>query len=92
MTQRGDDRIAALRREIDQIDDQLLELILERVAAVRRIGTLKARQGQAVMDPVREEEILQRLMERARGHLSPDQVRRVFAAVFALSREVQTRG
>ncbi|MFA5122176.1 chorismate mutase [Zavarzinia sp.] len=56
-----------LRREIDQIDDRLHDLLMERAAVVQRIAS--AKRGATPMRPEREAQILRRLIARHRGPL-----------------------
>jgi chorismate mutase-like protein len=56
-----------LRRRIDEIDDQLHDLIMERVDVVERIAGTKQRDGIAPIRPGREAQILRRLAGRHRG-------------------------
>lgn len=69
--------ISDVRRDIDLLDDLLVELMAKRAALVRQIGALKA--GAAVRDPKREEEILERLKRLAeRRDLDPQLVTQVY--------------
>jgi chorismate mutase / prephenate dehydratase len=58
-----------LRAEIDRIDQQILDLLIERSEVVRRIGEVKGDllDGRSALRPAREAQILRRLAERARG-------------------------
>jgi chorismate mutase / prephenate dehydratase len=56
-----------LRRRIDEIDDALHELIMERIAVVERIAGTKQRAGIVAIRPGREAQILRRLVARHRG-------------------------
>ena len=58
-----------LRRRIDEIDDALHDLIMERIAVVERIAGTKQRDGVAALRPGREAQILRRLAARHRGPL-----------------------
>jgi chorismate mutase / prephenate dehydratase len=64
-----------LRAEIDRIDQQILELLIERSAVVRRIGDVKGDRldGRSPLRPAREAQILRRLAARA-GDRFPAQV------------------
>ena len=46
--------IKQIRQRIDEIDDQLLDLINQRLRAARDIGKIKNHSGTAVVDPKRE--------------------------------------
>jgi len=50
-----------VRERIDKIDNQILELLKERLACAKKIGTLKNRDNRAKWDPKREREIFERL-------------------------------
>src|SRR5690242_13173321 len=56
-----------LRRRIDQIDDQLHDLIMQRAEVVQSIARAKQRGGIATVRPGREARLLRRLLERHRG-------------------------
>lgn len=58
-----------LRRRIDEIDDALHDLIMERIAVVERIAGAKQRDGIVAIRPGREAQILRRLVARHRGAL-----------------------
>lgn len=80
-----------LRRQIDQVDSRLLELIHERVRLVLQVGTYKARHGLAVYDPDRERRLLERLTALAQPPLEPDTVRRIFERLIDESRNLEQR-
>ena len=79
------DPLNDLRREIDRIDDALLDLLCERAAVVRRIGLVKNDriEGRVAFRPAREAAILRRLVGRAGERLPA-------AAVVAIWRELLT--
>jgi chorismate mutase/prephenate dehydratase len=56
-----------LRRRIDQIDDQLHDLIMQRAEIVESVARAKKRGGIATVRPGREAALLRRLVERHRG-------------------------
>ena len=59
--------IPTLRRRIDDIDDQILELINRRLSAAQAIGRIKQDSGMVVVDNRRESEIYQRLLTLNKG-------------------------
>ncbi len=70
----------ALRHAIDDIDDRILDLLMERAAVVARVGALKAtahRPG-TPLRPGREATILRRLIRRTSGPLPPAAVLRIW--------------
>lgn len=76
--------LAALRRAIDALDDQLADLLAQRLEVARALGALKPVLGR---DPTREAEIMARLA--ARGPLSPEHISLIWQAFFAASDQVQ---
>jgi len=84
--------IRKLRRRIDEIDDQILELINQRLLAAREIGEIKNRSGTAVVDSQRESQIFQRLSSLNRGPLKETALHRIFRAVIVAGRGIQSPG
>lgn len=82
-------RIAELRREIDAIDETLLEMLNKRLGFALDIGRAKAKTAAPVLDHTRENAILNRLSELNQGPLSKTSVRRIFKEIMAASRELQ---
>ncbi|RJX21415.1 MAG: prephenate dehydratase [Desulforudis sp.] len=87
----GDTRVADIsdvRRDIDLLDDLLVELLAKRAALVRQIGTLKA--GTTVRDPKREAEILERLKQLARHRgMNPELVTQVYRVLLSYYVQLQ---
>jgi shikimate dehydrogenase len=82
--------IQKLRRRIDAIDDQILELINQRLTVAREIGKTKERLGSAVVDAQRESAIYQRLSSLNTGPLGEADLHRIFKAVIAAGRGIQS--
>jgi shikimate dehydrogenase len=81
--------IAALREEIDRIDDQILELLGRRVDAARTIGQIKRRAGTTVVDKQREGEIYQRLLSSNPKALKAGPLHQIFRNIITAGRSVQ---
>jgi chorismate mutase/prephenate dehydratase len=85
-----DDELAALRAEIDSIDDRLLALLQQRAEIVEEVGRRKdALSRPTVYDATREQQILARLAARGASPLGPDAVRAIFREVIAGCRALQ---
>ncbi|MBE6991516.1 MAG: bifunctional chorismate mutase/prephenate dehydratase [Ruminococcaceae bacterium] len=54
-----------IRKNIDNVDDQLLKLFLERMDLAFRVAQYKAQTGKATLDKTREREILKKVAEKA---------------------------
>lgn len=85
------DDLAALRREIDSIDEQLHDLLMRRGEVVTEIGRRKAADGQVTFRPAREAQLLRRLLERHRGPLPAGAVVRVWREIIAAAIRLQGR-
>ena len=82
--------IRVLRQRIDEIDDQILEMINQRLLAARKIGEIKSRLGTAVVDARRESQIYQRLFSLNKGPLKEAALHRIFRTVIAAGRGIQS--
>ncbi len=72
------------RREIDAIDDQVVDLLARRAAAIRGVGAYKKRHGIPAYLPARVEAVLTRCAGRAaQRDLDPAFVRALYEAIVA---------
>lgn len=85
-----DIQLTEQRGIIDRLDQEILRLFNERLAAAGRIGELKRRLNLPVRDIRREAQVFRRLMELNRGGLLTNRyVVKVFASLMAAARDVQ---
>ena len=82
--------LAELRGEIDEIDDNLVRLLRRRLQVVDEIAVAKRDAGVPVGDPGREDAILARVAAEA-GEGFADDVRRLFASMFAIAKDRQRK-
>ncbi len=80
--------IQELRREIDEIDSQLVELYGRRMETAARIGEIKREKGLPVLDTERERNLLNRVGDLA-GAENASGVRALFSMLMAQSRSRQ---
>jgi chorismate mutase/prephenate dehydratase len=78
-----------LRKEIDKIDDKILELLNERGRLALAISRLKKKNSSSVYDPVREREIERKIGKRNAGPLSDVSVISVFREIISSCRALQ---
>jgi len=84
------EKILSLRRKIDEIDEQILRFLKERVEACRSIGKMKRERGIPVRDYEREDELYAKVMRRASElGLNPHEVKAVYREIIAMSLRVQ---
>lgn len=81
--------IGKLRKEIDALDDQLLELLNKRMTVVKSIGDLKRVSNAVIYRPEREKAILDRLIEKNHGLLNKSAIEAIFLEIFAVSRNIE---
>jgi chorismate mutase / prephenate dehydratase len=78
--------IEGLRREIDQLDDELAALVQRRAGLAQRIGTLKG--SAPAYRPEREAEILKRISEK-KGPLPAERLLTVFREIISACRALE---
>lgn len=81
--------IEEIRLEINNIDDQILELLNQRMECVKQIGALKQKTGTAIYRPEREKAILERLSSSKTNKLSKEVIEAIFYEIFAVSRNLE---
>ena len=77
------------RKEIDQVDTELLRLLNIRARLALKVGALKQAAQLPFCDPERERTVLQRLQEMNAGPLDERAVDKVFRRIIRESRRVQ---
>ncbi len=84
------DNISQLRKKIDAVDEEVLDILCERVKICEAIGEAKKVQGLSVHDAKREEEIYRRIREKAmKLGLNPIQVEAVYHEIVNMCSSVQ---
>ncbi len=82
------DELQSLRRDIDAIDRELVELFRRRMDVTARVGAYKRERGIPVLDQERERQVLQNKGKLAGEELRPAAVT-LFQTIMALSRRQQ---
>ena len=77
------------RREIDDIDAELLRLLNMRARLALKVGALKQAADIPFLDPARERTVLQRLQEINDGPLDERAVGKVFRRIIRESRRLE---
>jgi chorismate mutase/prephenate dehydratase len=82
--------LEGLRRRIDEIDDRLQDLLVERIQVVSTVAAHKrSNRGVAAHQPAREAEIIRRLIERNRGAFPPATLVRMWRELLAATVRLQ---
>ena len=83
------EKVRELRERVDEVDRELIEALSERARIVQEIMALKAEAGSPVYDPMREEEILQRVVERNPGPIYDSSMRDIFEIILHRIRDLE---
>ncbi len=76
------DKLAEIRRRIDEIDQGIIELLRERFKVTHEVGLLKAEREMSAQDVEREEQKLEVLGALSESHkLEPTLVRELFRRI-----------
>lgn len=83
--------LASLRKKIDKLDKDLVELINQRARLALQIGKLKDSEGQSVYAPEREEAVIRRAVEINKGPLDEECIQSIFRELMSGSRALQKK-
>jgi len=79
------------RKEIDEIDEELLRLLNTRAKLAIKVGALKKEADLPFCDPDRERYVLDRLQDLNDGPLDPPAIDKLFRRIIRESRRVETK-
>ncbi len=82
--QGSDPSVQAARERISAVDGALVSLLNERLDLVRELHAYKRAQGYPMVDPAREQRLLDALVAANAGPLSDAALREVWAGLLAL--------
>jgi len=83
------DNLDRLRKQLDSVNLQLLELFSERARIAQEIGVEKEKQGVPKHDPVREKTMLDELVRINKGPFDNETIRHLFKQIFQASLKLQ---
>ena len=85
------EKINTLRKKIDSLDDQILDLLIDRFSVSKEIGEIKSIENLKVGDPNREQDIIDRLSERFAGKLEHKDIVAIFGPIYHISKKIQKK-
>ncbi len=86
------DKLSFYRQQINRLDDELIELLSERMKVAEKIGHIKKQKSVAVLQTDRWKEILQKAIEKGKNSgLSEKFINRLFKAIHQESIDKQER-
>jgi len=84
------DDLIILRKDVDDIDEQILQLIKHRVALMKKIGEVKKSNNTTISDKERENEIMKAIYILAEKHDIPKNlVEKIWEAFFDEAKEIE---
>lgn len=83
------DEIEVYRQRIDTIDKNIIDLLVQRMDTVKKIGALKKQHNYSIENTKREDKILKRLYQIADNSLTRSQINLIFNTIFKVSKEIQ---
>ena len=78
-----------LRSRIDELDSELLKLLNERAKYVIKIGKIKQKEKKDVLVPLREKELLDRLLTANKGPMTDAMVIYLFQQIIDTLKDLQ---
>jgi len=83
------DELEILRQEIDEVDDMLVKLFIERMAIAQKMGEYKSGRNMKIYDPAREKEIIERFVNGVRVDFDTKYIEQFLKNLISLSRGLQ---
>jgi chorismate mutase-like protein len=84
--------IADWRKQIDELDRRLVELLSERARAAVEIGRLKKDTNLPIYEPERERIVFQKVQELNQGPLPGRDLVRIYERIMDVMRNIQKEG
>jgi chorismate mutase len=84
------ERILALRKKVDEVDERILYCLRERVDICKIIGDIKRKNGIPIRDFQREDDVYSNIFRRASElRLNSDEVRAIYQKIMDMSTHAQ---
>ncbi|MCX5710955.1 MAG: prephenate dehydratase [Candidatus Omnitrophica bacterium] len=74
-----------LRKEIDNIDKKITQMLNLRAKVIIRVGKLKQKNGSSVYSPEREREVLKKIMRENKGPLGKSAIEAIYREIMSSS-------
>src|SRR5690625_3468811 len=78
-----------LREELDDINLEILELVNKRAELVQTIGGIKGKQSTRRYEPVRERDMLDKIVEHNDGPFEDGKIKHIFKEIFKAGLDIQ---
>ncbi|MFN4131465.1 MAG: prephenate dehydratase [Caldimicrobium sp.] len=84
-------RLMELRKKIDQIDEEIITLLKERLKTALEIGKIKEKKGVQTFDLGREKQIIKRILELNEGVFPEETLKVIYSEIIRACRASQER-
>lgn len=76
-------KLSDLRKEIDELDSRIVELISKRGKASQAIGDIKKKKKQPVYSPDRESKVYERVVKKNKGPLQDNSIKSIYSEIMS---------
>ncbi len=83
------EKLADCRRQIDQVDIKIVELLNARTEIVHEIGQIKRQFSLPIYEPKREDQVFQNVASHNPGPLTSEALKRIFERIIDEMRTIQ---
>lgn len=83
--------IEKLRKDIDRVDEEILELLKKRVELAKEIGKIKEDIGIESFDLTREKEVIKRVLEKNQGVFPEEALKVIYSEIIRACRSIQQK-
>ncbi len=81
-----------LREKIDEADEELLNIISERLSLMPKIATIKQSQNISINQEIREKEVIEKIRKKAvQRDLNPDFIEKIIIEIILESKKIQQK-
>ncbi len=82
-------KLEECRKEIDEIDLEIVGLLNRRARVVQNVGVVKAKAGLPIVDVEREDEVLSRILQHNEGLWENKTLLKIYRDILQRSRQIQ---
>ena len=87
----ADDKLVELRKQIDEIDSSILELLEKRMKVTDEVGRFKIMHGISTIDLNRENDLFNRLMNACQHPILKQQIKNIYSQIVSTSKKSQEK-
>jgi chorismate mutase len=85
------EKLADCRRQIDQLDLKIVDLLNQRTEIVHEIGRIKRQFSMPIYEPKREDQVFRNVTSNNAGPLDAEALKRIFERIIDEMRTIQQK-